>query len=64
MFLFWIAILAIVVYAIVHAVRHNRTGVLRNCSEDSSIEIAAKRYARGEISRNEYIDIVEGLKKS
>ena len=66
MILIWIAVLAAIAYAVVYAIRNKSTNgpSTRNCIQDSAIEIAAKRYASGEISKDEYIDIIEGLKKS
>jgi putative membrane protein len=67
LFLFGLLVIAGLVMLVVWLVRtagHNegRTGAgTPSSSEDSAIRIARERFARGEISRDEYEEIVRGL---
>ncbi len=47
--LFWIAVFAVLYYLI--------TGSRRSVNEESPLEILDKRFARGEISREEYLEM-------
>ena len=53
----WIVIIGLIVWAVVTAVR--RSGEYDNTggSKESALEILKKRYARGEIDKEEYEDI-------
>lgn len=48
----WLLFLGLIIWAIVAAVRG--TGAPTGSSENSSLEILRKRYARGEISKEEF----------
>ncbi len=50
MVLFWIAVIVCIVFAIRYFVRQGR----RPGGEDTALEILKKRYARGEIGKEEY----------
>jgi putative membrane protein len=55
-FLFWLAILAAIIAAVVWGLRSQkrcRAGLLERRSD--SLEILEERYARGEIDRDEYL---------
>ena len=63
-YLFGTAIVVLIIYLIVLIVKklHNRETHYGG-TEDGALLIAKQRYARGEISREEYELIVEDLKK-
>lgn len=56
--LFWI----LVIMGIVYAVRYF-TGPPRGTQEESPLDIAKKRYAKGEISKEEFEKLKEDLRK-
>jgi putative membrane protein len=52
---FWIVFLGLVIWAIVAAVRSSSESKGSNSSKaDTALEVLKKRYARGEISKEEY----------
>lgn len=53
-FLFWGGILALVAWAITRIFPSQRTGEPPAGGEDSAVEILRQRFARGEISAEEY----------
>ncbi len=59
MFLFW----AVVIAAIVFLVRNLAAGSGRQERGDTALEILKKRYARGELSHEEYIKARDELKR-
>lgn len=67
LFLFGLLVIAGVVMFVVWLVRttsssEGRTGAgSQSSSEDSAVRIARERFARGEISKDEYEEIVRGL---
>ena len=60
MVLFWVAIIGLVVWGIGSAVRGGSQG--SKGESLSPLEIASQRYARGEISRQEYEQLKKDLK--
>ena len=61
-FIFGIALLVLVVYLIIFIVKKLRSnGILYNQSDTDPVMIAKRRYARGEISKEEYETIVKDL---
>jgi putative membrane protein len=60
MWIFWIAVLLVVVLAIVWAARSSGP---RSAPPESPEEILKKRYARGEIGREEYQERLDELRR-
>lgn len=60
MIIFWVLIVAAVIFLIAFITR--RTG--GGGESETALDILKKRYARGEISKDEYERIKEDLKKS
>jgi putative membrane protein len=59
MWVFWLLVISAVVLVIISAINNNtRT---RNDTEDSPLEILKRRYARGEIDEDEFIQRRKGL---
>jgi putative membrane protein len=54
-------VMAAVVVAIVYALRHFSRGGWRGHREESALEILQKRYARGEISKEEFEEMKRNL---
>ena len=54
MSLFWIVILGLIIWAMVAAVRRPGESGSLTSSTDSALEVLKKRYARGEINKEEY----------
>lgn len=61
MILFWVLIILATVY-LVKALLNGKSGESRN--SESAREILEKRYARGEISREEFEEALETLKRN
>jgi putative membrane protein len=65
MLLFWIVLIALIVWGVISLTRHGRYGHMHMhsggcCSTDgNALDIARERYARGEISKEQF----ETLKK-
>lgn len=55
-----VALVVLVIYAIVKAIEYFRSNT--NSSYDSSLEILKRRYARGEITLEEYERMKEALR--
>lgn len=62
MFLFWGALIGLVLWGIQGIVRSGRDDGEAGRARREPEEIAQERYARGEISRDEYIRITQDLK--
>jgi putative membrane protein len=58
--IFWIIIIGIVVYLIVKLANRSSSGS-NNQSNDTPMDILKKRYARGEISKEEFENIKKDL---
>ena len=56
MILFWIVIVALIAWGITTIVKHNR-----HDTTSHALDIAKERYAKGEISKEEYEDIKKVL---
>ena len=56
--LFWILIIGVVIYFIVNHSKQQRTD-----NRETSLEILQKRYARGEISKEEYEQMRQDLQR-
>ena len=63
MVFFWVAIVALVLWGVAVAARGGNQGP-RNEDHPSPLDIASKRYARGEISRQEFEQLKKDLKAS
>lgn len=50
----WIVVLGLIIWAVVAAVRRTGEPGSTNQSADSALEVLKKRYARGEIDKEEY----------
>ncbi len=60
MLIFWV----LVIVAMVYLIRYLARGMGgRNIREETALDILKKRYARGEISREQYEQMREDLKK-
>lgn len=60
---FWIVLLGLIIWAIVAAVRSSHESKGSDSSKtDSALELLKKRYARGEISKEEYEEKKEEVK--
>jgi putative membrane protein len=63
MVLFWVLIIVGIVYLVRNiSSTNNSTNFNSPRQEDSAIDIAKKRYARGEIDREELDEIIKNLK--
>ncbi|WP_018248669.1 SHOCT domain-containing protein [Orenia marismortui] len=61
--IFWIAIIAIVIYFLRNSNKStNRVETYRRDVKEDPLEIAKKRYAKGEISKEEFQEIKEEIK--
>ncbi|SFT08115.1 putative membrane protein [Zhouia amylolytica] len=56
---FWIAIILIVVWLSLRSA--SRKGINNSSTQDSALEILKKRYARGEITKEEYDEAKERI---
>lgn len=56
--IFWIVIIVLIVYLIVRFANQQNT---RTTSNESALDILKKRYARGEISKEEFEEIKKDL---
>lgn len=61
--LFWILVIAIVIAAIVWAVRSGTDSSRGKPQGESPEEVLKRRYARGEISREEYEQTLSDLRR-
>ncbi len=60
--IFWIIILVIIIWAVVQFTNRNQqNNRLNSNSEETPLEILKKRYAKGEISKEEYEEIKKNL---
>lgn len=59
MWIFWLLVIAAVILVIISAVNSNSQA--RNENEESPLEILKRRYAKGEIDEDEYIQRRKGL---
>jgi putative membrane protein len=57
MLLFWVGVLALVIWGV-----SNLSPTPRLATESDAVEIVRQRFARGEISREEYLQAVETLR--
>ncbi len=62
---FWLVVLGGIAWLVVWAVRRSGTGNYpsQNASGFSAKEIAQQRYARGEITREQYQQLIEDLNR-
>lgn len=59
--LFWIVALALLIGAAVYLARRTNRGTSQNPSEDAALEILQKRYARGEITDEQFKEMKKNL---
>ena len=57
MLLFWVGVLALVIWGV-----SNLFPIRQFTTETHAVEIVRQRFARGEISREEYLQVVETLR--
>lgn len=55
-YIFWIAIIAIIIYLLIKIANQKETPTI-NQHNESALDILKKRYARGEISKEEFEQI-------
>ena len=60
MWIFWI-LLIVVIVVIVAGIAGEKPGSSKDTHEDSALEILKKRYARGEITRDQYQELLSDL---
>jgi putative membrane protein len=64
MFLFWALVIAGIVYMVIRLSRNNsRSGYMPIGERDNTINILRERFARGEISQDEYDEKLKTLKE-
>jgi putative membrane protein len=64
MFLFWALVIAGIVYMVIRLSRNNsRSGYMSIGERDNAINILRERFARGEISQDEYDEKLKTLKE-
>jgi putative membrane protein len=51
--LFWIVLIVVIIWAVKYLTAHGR-GTTSSSSEESALDILRKRYARGEIDKEEF----------
>lgn len=59
MFIFWVAIIALIAWGVIAAMRS--TQAPRHSSEPSALDMARSRYARGEIDKEQYDQLRKDL---
>jgi len=60
MIIVWIVIIGLIVWGVIVLVKHGSSG-LNTSQKRDPLEIAGERYARGEISKEEYEEIKKNL---
>jgi putative membrane protein len=63
MFVFWILVIALVTLGIAYLVRQLTEGRRRQWKEESALDILKKRYAKGEITKEEFEKIRDDIMK-
>ncbi len=63
MSLFWLVILIIVAYLIYKLIKQEKEIVPSRIPDKSAMDILAERYAKGELTREQYTQIKEDLNK-
>jgi len=58
---FWLVVVAGVVVLVVWAVRRPARGPVSGCCSGSALEVLGQRYARGEITREQYEQMKKDL---
>ncbi|HEX2865829.1 MAG TPA: SHOCT domain-containing protein [Ignavibacteriales bacterium] len=59
--LFWIVVIGVIVYAILNRSRHYPGGPGLPHQEETPLDILKKRYAKGEITRDQYEQMKKDL---
>lgn len=62
MIIVWIVIIGLIIWAVVAATQNSGKADSSGTTEGSALDILNNRYARGEISRDEYLDMKKDLK--
>jgi putative membrane protein len=60
--IFWLILLGVIVWAVVTIINKNQTGTGNNQLGESSIDILKKRFAKGEITKEQYDQMKTVLK--
>jgi len=60
MIIVWVAVIALIVWGVIALVKHN-SSTTDTPQKRNPIEIAKERYAKGEISKEEYEEITKNL---
>lgn len=61
--LFWVVVVGLIVWAVFFLAGRSSAGKQANDPQETALEILEKRYARGEISRQEFDEKKETLKR-
>ncbi|AKG52980.1 hypothetical protein DGWBC_0293 [Dehalogenimonas sp. WBC-2] len=61
MFILWIAVIALIVWGVVTLTKRGDTGVGTTSSRRDPLDIAKERYARGEITKDQFDAIKKDL---
>jgi len=62
MIIVWIVVIGLIVWAVIAATQNSAKAASSEPPEGSALDILNNRYARGEISRDEYLDMKKDLK--
>ena len=63
MSLFWLVILILIAYLIYRLIKKEKDIVPSGVSGKSAMDILAERYAKGELTREQYVQLKEDLNK-
>ena len=63
MSLFWLVILVLIVYLIYRLIKKDRDIVPKAISGESAMDILAERYAKGELTKEQYMQMKDDLNK-
>ncbi len=59
--IFWVIILAVIIWAVVKIVNTSKNNQQRTSSQETPLEILKKRYASGEISKEQFEQMKKDL---
>ena len=65
-FILWaliIGVVAVVIYVLLNSRKHNQGSSANNLRQGNAVDMIKERYAKGEISREEYTQMMEDLKE-
>lgn len=61
--IFWLIILAFVIYVVVRMLKHYEIGSGNDNSKNDPLEIVKQRYAKGDINKDEFEQLKKDLKE-